>query len=143
MQIDSAKQRSKAIRMTIIGFAGPFVLIILLLIASSVFNFIINSLGDTDSLVAIKSLLNIIFLIIGIIAVSGFVWGPILGIFGIVKLTKLTKQNTSQTSFSSTASDPNQSAQNASSQPDMSKLAQQPHKPNNQNIQKGGDNNVT
>lgn len=143
MQIDSAKQRSKAIRMIIIGFAGPFVLIILLLIASSIFNFVYKSLGDSESLVAIKSLFNILFLIIGIIAVSGFVWGPIIGIFGIVKLSKLNKQSISQTSFSSTASDPNQSVQNASSQTDMSNLSQQSQTPNDQNIQKGGDNNVT
>lgn len=80
--------------MIVIGFAGPIVLLVLLLVLSTALSFVMNAQRDTGSLDIFRNILNVILLFVGIIAVSGFVWGPILGIFGIVKLSKLSRTTT-------------------------------------------------
>lgn len=143
MEGEVKKQKSRAIKMIVIGFAGPIILLIITLILSSALNFVTNSQATSGSVDIVRTIINIILLFIGIIAVSGFIWGPILGIFGIVKLTKLSKQNTSQTNGSTSVSSPTQPVQNTSSQASIDNLAQQPQTPNDSNIQQEGDNNVT
>lgn len=80
--------------MIVIGFAGPIVLLVVLLVITSALNFVMSTQGDTGALGVFRNIINIFILFVGIIAVSGFVWGPILGIFGIVKLSKLSHANT-------------------------------------------------
>jgi len=94
VQDNIKKQRSKAIKMIVIGFAGPIVLLVVLLVITSALNFVMSTQGDTGALDVFRNIINIFILFVGIIAVSGFVWGPILGIFGIVKLSKLSHANT-------------------------------------------------
>lgn len=91
MQDNTKKQKSKSIKMIVIGFAGPIVLLIVLLVITSALNFVMSNQDDTGSLDISRNILNVILLFVGIITVSGFVWGPILGIFGIVKLSKLSR----------------------------------------------------
>lgn len=88
------QQKRRAIKMIVIGFAGPIVALILLLVLTATINTITNSIGDSSATDIITIIKNILFLVVGIFAVSGFIWGPILGIYGIVKLTRLNTPTT-------------------------------------------------
>lgn len=143
MEGDITKQKARAIKMIVIGFAGPIILLIVLLVLSSALNFVTNSSGTSSSIDMVRTIINVILLFIGIIAVSGFLWGPILGIFGIVKLTKLSKQNTPQASVTTPVSNPAQPVQNTSPPTSTSNLVQSPQPSSDNNTQPEGDNHVT
>lgn len=89
------QQKRRAIKMIVIGFAGPIVTLILLLVFTATISTITNSMGESSAIDIVTTIKNIVFLVVGIFAVSGFIWGPILGIYGIVKLSKLNKPSTS------------------------------------------------
>ena len=68
------------------GFAGPFILIIISTILYGIINAIFGIFGANE---IVEVITNIIFLLVGIIAVIGiFSWGPIIGIMGIIQLNK-------------------------------------------------------
>jgi hypothetical protein len=94
-EYDIKQQKQRAIKMIVIGFAGPTVTLILLFVITGIINTVTNSMGGSSATDIITTIKNIVFLVVGIFAVSGFIWGPILGIYGIVKLTKLNKTSTS------------------------------------------------
>ena len=109
MRPDNSKQKSKAIKMIVIGFAGPFVLIFILLVLTAIINFVTKSVGGDQSVDAVRTILNIVLLVLGIFAVTGFLWGPVIGILGIVKLNQLSKSVNQTDTLSSTDSNPAQS----------------------------------
>ena len=93
MEQDVAKQKSKYTKMFVSGVLGPLLLLIRTLIVFAGINFAVSTNSPaTTSGSAMLSIVNTILLIIGIVAVSGFVWGPIIGIIGIVKLSDLNKR---------------------------------------------------
>ena len=84
--LSSSTSRKKAIKMIILGFAGPFILIIISTILYGIINAIFGIFGANE---IVEVITNIIFLLVGIIAVIGiFSWGPIIGIMGIIQLNK-------------------------------------------------------
>ncbi len=81
-------QRKKYIWMIILGFAAPFVLIILATILSAGVNLMLtssNSLAGGGT----ANIINVFVLLLGLLGVTAFIWGPVIGIIGIVKLANL------------------------------------------------------
>lgn len=83
---DTAKLKKKYIHWMIIGFMGPFILLVASLTLSAVVNYV-----SPSSTGAISSLYLNILNILVVISVLGFVAGPILGIVGLVRINKLDK----------------------------------------------------
>ncbi len=83
----SALEKKKAVKMIVVGFAGPFVLIFAGLILSAALSFVQKTVGGDVGIIKLVS--NIVLLLVGLIGVIGlFSWGPIIGVIGIIKLSK-------------------------------------------------------
>ncbi len=96
-----ALEKKKAVKMIIVGFAGPFILIFAGLILSAALSFVQKTVGSDMGI--IKLVLNIVLLLVGVIGVIGlFSWGPIIGIIGFIKLNK-TKEAQAKTDQSDLA----------------------------------------
>lgn len=100
---DTAKLKKKYIHWMIIGFMGPFILLVASLTLSAVVNYV--SPGSTGPISSLY--LNILNILV-VISVLGFVAGPILGIVGLIRINKLDKPSSPAATKTGNWSNPGQ-----------------------------------
>lgn len=117
MDDNIAKQKSKYTKMIIVGFAGPILLLISTLLVFAGLNFVLATNTPSSSTnIAVANIANTFLLVVGIVAASGFIWGPIIGIIGIVKLSELNKNIAAQPKVPANAAKIEQTAEEEAKQ---------------------------